>query len=174
MKMSCAGHRCSPSSRTSFVSCARKYQTERKTRNASAGGSVQMRVSRSSASRSSCNTLSAAGASRHVRSPPGAGTSFCASESRTAWTRSGSRDEHRAQVRRALDKQRAEHATVADPDPTLLAGSVLENVTLGCANLDGAERQHTPPVDHVQELGVLLPALDRRPARLRRPRDLPV
>jgi hypothetical protein len=49
-----------------------------------------------------------------------------------------SRDEHRAQVRRTLDKQRAKHATVADPNPTLLARNLLENVTLDCANLDGA------------------------------------
>jgi hypothetical protein len=86
----------------------------------------------------------------------------------------GSRDERRAQVRRILEQQRAEHAPVADPDPTLLARQLLEKITLDRAKLHRPERQHTPRVQHVEEVWILLPALDRGNARLRRLCDLRV
>jgi len=55
-----------------------------------------------------------------------------------------------------------------------LAGNVLEHVTLGSANLDVAECQDGRAVDQAEEVRVLLPALDRGRARVRRARDLRV
>lgn len=72
----------------SIVSCARKRQTDRKARNASAGSALQMRTSSSSASWS-CSASSASGTRTVVRSPASTGKRFCSSSARTNGTRSG-------------------------------------------------------------------------------------
>jgi hypothetical protein len=88
MNCSCADQRSAPRTRTSFVSWARKCQSERNARNPSAGSAVQRRTSSSSAA-GSCSVSSAAGTSTVVRSPSSRGNRFCSREARRASARSG-------------------------------------------------------------------------------------